>query len=96
MVGSWCVTKEGSCRRAAPSTPWPHKCKRRWDSGSRHIAAANMCALAKGVGVVVSESSVLRLFCPILSWTTGRRNHSRALEDGPIFVAASGGNKAAS
>jgi DNA integrity scanning protein DisA with diadenylate cyclase activity len=31
--------------------------------GSRHIAAANMSALTKAVGVVVSESSVVRLFC---------------------------------
>ncbi len=31
--------------------------------GSRHIAAANMSALTKAVGLVVSESSVVRLFC---------------------------------
>jgi diadenylate cyclase len=31
--------------------------------GSRHIAAANMSAITKAVGVVVSESSVVRLFC---------------------------------
>jgi diadenylate cyclase len=31
--------------------------------GSRHIAAANMSAATKAVGVVVSESSVVRLFC---------------------------------
>lgn len=31
--------------------------------GSRHIAAANMSALTKAVGIVVSESSVVRLFC---------------------------------
>ncbi len=31
--------------------------------GSRHIAAANMSALTKAVGVVVSESSIVRLFC---------------------------------
>jgi DNA integrity scanning protein DisA with diadenylate cyclase activity len=31
--------------------------------GSRHIAAANMSAVTKAVGVVVSESSVVRLFC---------------------------------
>jgi diadenylate cyclase len=31
--------------------------------GSRHIAAANMSAITKAVGIVVSESSVVRLFC---------------------------------
>src|SRR6202522_481759 len=31
--------------------------------GSRHIAAANMSAVTNAVGIVVSESSVLRLFC---------------------------------
>jgi diadenylate cyclase len=31
--------------------------------GSRHIAAANMSAVANAVGIVVSESSVVRLFC---------------------------------
>ena len=31
--------------------------------GSRHIAAANISAVTKAVGVVVSESSVVRLFC---------------------------------
>src|SRR6201987_3578702 len=31
--------------------------------GSRHIAAANMRAVTKAVGIVVSESSVVRLFC---------------------------------
>lgn len=31
--------------------------------GSRHIAAANMSAITKAVTVVVSESSVVRLFC---------------------------------
>jgi diadenylate cyclase len=31
--------------------------------GSRHIAAANMTAVTKAVGIVVSESSVVRLFC---------------------------------
>jgi diadenylate cyclase len=30
---------------------------------SRHIAAANMSAVTKAVGIVVSESSVLRFFC---------------------------------
>src|SRR6202023_2935297 len=31
--------------------------------GSRHIAAANMSAVTKAVRIVVSESSVVRLFC---------------------------------
>lgn len=31
--------------------------------GSRHIAAANMSAATNAVGVVVSESAVVRLFC---------------------------------
>lgn len=31
--------------------------------GSRHLAAANMSAVTDAVGVVVSESSVVRLFC---------------------------------
>jgi hypothetical protein len=31
--------------------------------GSRHSAAANMSAVTKAVGIVVSESSVVRLFC---------------------------------
>jgi diadenylate cyclase len=31
--------------------------------GSRHIAAANMSAVTRAVGIVVSESSVVRLFC---------------------------------
>ena len=31
--------------------------------GSRHIAAANMSAVTKAVGIVVSESSVVRLSC---------------------------------
>jgi DNA integrity scanning protein DisA with diadenylate cyclase activity len=31
--------------------------------GSRHLAAANMSAITKAVGVVVSESSVVRIFC---------------------------------
>jgi len=31
--------------------------------GSRHIAAANMSAVTKAVGIVVSESSVVSLFC---------------------------------
>src|SRR3984957_6568630 len=30
---------------------------------SRHIAAANMSAVTRAVGIVVSESSVVRLFC---------------------------------
>lgn len=31
--------------------------------GSRHLAAANMTAVTKTVGIVVSESSVVRIFC---------------------------------
>ncbi|HEV2731274.1 MAG TPA: diadenylate cyclase [Terriglobales bacterium] len=31
--------------------------------GSRRIAAANMSAVTKAVGIVVSESSVVRIFC---------------------------------
>jgi diadenylate cyclase len=31
--------------------------------GSRHIAAANMSAVTAAIGIVVSESSVVRLFC---------------------------------
>jgi DNA integrity scanning protein DisA with diadenylate cyclase activity len=31
--------------------------------GSRHIAAANMSAVTNAVGIVVSESSLVRLFC---------------------------------
>jgi len=31
--------------------------------GSRHLAAAGMSALTKAVGLVVSESSVVRMFC---------------------------------
>jgi DNA integrity scanning protein DisA with diadenylate cyclase activity len=31
--------------------------------GSRHIAAANMSAITNAVGIVVSESAVVRLFC---------------------------------
>src|SRR5260370_31184149 len=31
--------------------------------GSRHIAAAHMSGVAHAVGIVVSESSVVRLFC---------------------------------
>jgi diadenylate cyclase len=31
--------------------------------GSRHIAAANMSAVSNAVGIVVSESAVVRLFC---------------------------------
>jgi diadenylate cyclase len=31
--------------------------------GSRHLAAANMSAITKAIGIVVSESSVVRLFC---------------------------------
>jgi DNA integrity scanning protein DisA with diadenylate cyclase activity len=31
--------------------------------GSRHLAVANMSAVTKAVGIVVSESSVVRIFC---------------------------------
>jgi diadenylate cyclase len=31
--------------------------------GSRHIAVANMSAVTKAVGIVVSESSIVRIFC---------------------------------
>lgn len=31
--------------------------------GSRHIAAANMSAVTNAVGIVVSESAIVRLFC---------------------------------
>ena len=31
--------------------------------GSRHIGAANMSAVTRAVGIVVSESSPVRLFC---------------------------------
>ena len=31
--------------------------------GSRHLAAANMSAVTNAVGIVVSESAVVRLFC---------------------------------
>jgi DNA integrity scanning protein DisA with diadenylate cyclase activity len=31
--------------------------------GSRHLAAANMSSVTNAVGIVVSESSVVRLFC---------------------------------
>jgi diadenylate cyclase len=31
--------------------------------GSRHIAAGSMSAVTKAVGIAVSQSSVVRLFC---------------------------------
>jgi len=55
--------------------------------GSRHIAAANMSAVTNAVGIVVSESSVVRLFChgklvgeiiPEL-WMTDRATYLRGL-----------------
>jgi diadenylate cyclase len=55
--------------------------------GSRHIAAANMSAVTNAVGIVVSESSVVRLFChgklvgeivPEL-WMIDRAAHLRGL-----------------
>jgi hypothetical protein len=63
MVGSWWATTELSFPLAATSTEGPHKWTCHWDSASRHIAAANMSAVTKAVGMVVSESSVLRFFC---------------------------------
>ena len=54
----------GLCsRRAGTSMPWLHRWTCRLGLGSRHIAAANMTAVTKAVGIVVSESSVVRLFC---------------------------------
>jgi len=61
--------------------------------GSRHIAAANMSAVTNAVGVVVSESSVVRLFChgtlvgeiiPEL-WMIGRSVQGRALTKKETF-----------
>src|SRR6266436_1069534 len=55
--------------------------------GSRHIAVANMSAVTNAVGIVVSESSVVRLFChgqlvgeivPEL-WMIDRAAHLRGL-----------------
>src|SRR6266536_411686 len=55
--------------------------------GSRHIAAANMSAVTNAVGIVVSESAVVRLFChgklvaeivPEL-WMIDRAAHLRGL-----------------
>jgi diadenylate cyclase len=55
--------------------------------GSRHIAAANMSSVTNAVGIVVSESSVVRLFChgtlvaeiiPEL-WMIDRAAHLRGL-----------------
>ena len=55
--------------------------------GSRHIAAANMSAVTNAVGIVVSESSVVRFFChgsmvgeiiPEL-WMMNRAAHLRGL-----------------
>jgi diadenylate cyclase len=47
--------------------------------GSRHIAAANMSAVTKAVGIVGFREFGGETF---LSWTTGRRNYSRDLDDG--------------
>ena len=53
--------------------------------GSRHIAAANMSGATEAVGIVVSESSIVRLFChgkmvgeiiPEL-WMIDRKTHLR-------------------
>ena len=61
--------------------------------GSRHIAAANMSAVTNAVSVVVSESSVVRLFChgtlvgeiiPEL-WMIGRSVQGRSLTKKETF-----------
>jgi diadenylate cyclase len=57
------VTTEFSFRRAATSTPWQRKCQCRWDLAAVTFAAANMSAVTKAVGIVLSESLVVRLFC---------------------------------
>ena len=63
LDGGFVVSREGiflsACRYldavATPDIPL--------GLGSRHIAAANMSAVTRAVGIVVSESSVVRLFC---------------------------------
>ena len=64
LDGGFVVSHEGIVRSAcryldavAPQVDVP------LGLGSRHIAAANMSAVTKAVGIVVSESSVVRLFC---------------------------------
>ena len=64
LDGAFVVSRSGvflsACRyldAAAPGADVP------LGLGSRHIAAANMSAVTGAVGIVVSESSVVRLFC---------------------------------
>src|SRR3984885_9625258 len=64
MDGGFVVSREGivlsACRyldAVAAQVDVP------WGLGSRHIAAANISAVTKAVAIVVSESSVVRLFC---------------------------------
>src|SRR5215471_7709008 len=64
LDGAFVVTHDGfvlsACRyldAAASSVDLP------LGLGSRHIAAANMSAVTNAVGIVVSESAVVRLFC---------------------------------
>ena len=47
----------GICNAATPEVPLPLVL------GSRHIAGASMSAATRDLAVVVSESSVVRLFC---------------------------------
>ena len=53
--------------------------------GSRHLAAANMSAVTNAVGIVVSESSVVRLFLPRKA---GRRDYPGAMDDGSCRAVA--------
>jgi len=64
LDGAFVVSDDGivvsACRylhAVTPETPIP------LGLGSRHIAGANMSATTKAIAVVVSESSVVRLFC---------------------------------
>lgn len=64
LDGAFVVSDDGTvvsaCRylhTATPEVPLP------LGLGSRHIAGANMSAATKALAVVVSESSVVRLFC---------------------------------
>src|SRR5579862_4039355 len=64
LDGAFVVSHEGfvisACRyldATAPNVELP------LGLGSRHMAAANMSAVTKAVGILVSESSVVRLFC---------------------------------
>ena len=64
LDGGFVVSGEGVFRSACP---YPRCCGRtsRPAAGTRqrHIAAANMSAVTSAVGIVVSESSLVRLFC---------------------------------